>query len=255
MNKICLIYQPCGFGDILFAQKIAKHYIDKGYQIVWPVIEEYDFLKDYIPEIHWVSWEDKKNFLTHNDKLPDNIQFPKKEFYDPYLDHIFTDEFIYINGFKPIGNNRVMAFKYDNIGMSYYNWADYVKFNRNTEKENELFYNVLGIKDGEEYVFVNRQYQIRPTPQICERISLDPSHYSGKRVVELQILPEFSAFDWCKVIENASEINMIETSLNYILESPQIRHKIFNKPLSLYSRYNNFSEVDYLFQLPWNYKR
>ncbi len=62
----------------------------------------------------------------------------------------------------------------------------------------------------------------------------------------------YSIFDWCKVIENASEIHMIETSLNYVLESKEMRDKI-TRNLNLYSRHYNFSEVEYLFKLPWNY--
>lgn len=251
MEKICLIYQPVGKGDALFLQKFAHYYINLGYRIIWPVVHEYSYLNDYIPEIEWISWDDKEHKLTHKDKLPDHVQFPYKEKYDPYSNHIFTDEFVFFNGFLHPGGRNVMDFKYENIGMEFSDWADYIKFKRNKEKEDELYYNILGLKDDEDYVFVNRNYQMRPQIECCHQISTDPNFY-GKKVVELQILEGFSAFDWCKVIEEASSIYMIETSINYILESPQMRDNI-TPDRHLFHRFGNYSEVLQLFKLKWHH--
>jgi hypothetical protein len=56
MEKICLIYQPCGLGDIFFLQKICKLYIEKGYRIIYPVVYEYEWLNDYIDGIEFISF-------------------------------------------------------------------------------------------------------------------------------------------------------------------------------------------------------
>ena len=48
MSKICLIRQPAGIGDIFFTQKIVNHFISQGYEVLWPVIEQFEFIKDYI---------------------------------------------------------------------------------------------------------------------------------------------------------------------------------------------------------------
>ena len=37
----CVINQPAGLGDIIVCQKIAKHYYDQGYKIVWPIKDVY----------------------------------------------------------------------------------------------------------------------------------------------------------------------------------------------------------------------
>lgn len=250
MDKICLIYQPCGLGDILFLQKICKTYIEKGYRVIFPVIYEYEWLNDYIDGVEFVSWGDNEKKLTHSDKLPDNITFPYKEKYDPFSDHIFTDDFVFINGFKP-PEGKVMDFKYNNIGISFDDWSDYLTFKRNKIKEEKLFYDVLGLSDGEEYIFVNRNYQMRPEIKTHNIISNNPSHY-GKKVIEMGIYDGYTIFDWCKVIENASEIHMIETSLNYILESKEMFNKL-TPNLNLYHRYGSFHEVRHLFKLNWNY--
>ena len=248
ISKICLIYQPCGLGDILFCQKIAHYYHSLGYDIVWPVIYEYAWLSEYIPWIQWVSWGDKGAFLTHMDKLPDTIRFPKKEFYNPYSECIFSDEFVYINGFLS-HSGPIMAFKYQSARLDWRDWRDYVIYTPNKKAEEQLF-EKLGLKIGEEYVFVNRNYQIRPHPFCLQSV---PNNFAGRKVVELSILDGFSIFDWIPVICGAAEIHMVETSLNYILESPQVAPRIQANKMCLYSRFNSFHEVSYLFNLPWSY--
>lgn len=249
LGKVCLIYQPCGGGDILFLLKAADYYYKKGYQIVWPVVHEYACFIDYLPWIDFISWGDVEKKLTHADRLPDHIQFPYKEAYDPYAPCIFSDNFIYINGFlPPVG--QIMPFKYTSAKVSPENWQDFVYWNRHTVRENELF-SQLGLIDNDDYVFINKNYQLRPYVRRHESISSDPSFY-GKKVIEMSIIPGYSIFDWVKVIERASSIHMIETSLCYLMEGPQLRNNI-TKDINLYSRKGHFGEVDFLFKLPWKY--
>lgn len=250
MNKTCLIYQPCGLGDILFLQKICKIYLEKGFEIIFPVVFEYEWLNKYIENVKFISWGDSKVKLTHLDKLPEEIQFPYKEKYNPFSENIFEENFVFLNFFqRPEG--RVMEFKYKKLGIDYTDWADFLTFKRNQKKENELFYDVLKLKEGDDYVFINRNYQMRPYILSYNEISNDPNHYN-KKVVEMSVIEGFSIFDWCKVLENAREIHMIETSLNYVLESKEMRNKITNN-LNLYHRNGNYGEVQYLFNLKWKY--
>lgn len=146
-----------------------------------------------------------------------------------------------------------MAYKYEIAQMKFDDWKDYVKFNRNKRKENSLYYDILGLKDNEPYVFVNRKYQMRPQIRLYNKIPNTEAYYN-KKVIELDIIKGYTLFDWCKVIENASEIHMIETALNYIIESKLLQPNIKAKKLSLYSRIRNFKEVKYLFNIKWNYK-
>lgn len=250
-EKICLIYQPCGLGDILFLQKVCKIFIDNGWKVIFPVVHEYEWLNEYIPSVNFVSWNDKEKKLTHKDSLPDNVSFPYKQFYNPYSENVYTENFIFLNFFKPPAG-RVMEFKYKSINLDFYDWNKYLIFNRNYEKENDLFYNILGLNDNDEYVFINKNYQMRPEILSFNKISSKPDDYNNKKVIELKLIDGFTAFDWCKVIEKATEVHMIETSLNYIMESPCINIGD-DKKLVLYSRCGWFGEVDYLFKLNWNY--
>ena len=147
-----------------------------------------------------------------------------------------------------------MAGKYDHVGLDWSDWRDYVLFNRNKEKEDELYYKVLGLNDDSTYVLVNRYWCTRPKIEICDRISVNPDDYGGAQVVETRHIPGYTLFDWCKVIEKAAGYNFIETAWNYLFESPELFSKVKDKPMLLHHRWGNWNEVRYLFNLPWNYQ-
>ena len=209
MEKIGLIYQPCGLGDILFLQKVAYHIKDLGYEVYWPVVHELAWLNDYIPDFNFVSWGDTETKLT-GPPLPDSVKFPFKEQYLQEKQTEITDELYYFQGFIP--GDPIMAGKYNQIDLDWSDWRDYVRFNRNKEKENSLFYDVLGLKDEDEYVFVNRTFATRPHLMFYEPISNSPDHYNCN-VVEMSIVPGYSLFDWFKVFAQAKKIHMIEIIL------------------------------------------
>lgn len=247
--KVGLIYQPSGLGDILFIQKIAHLMKNMGYNVYWPVVSEFAWLNDYIPQFNFISWQDEENPLSCP-PLPEAVNFPFKKLYSPQLNSFKAEELIFFQGF--VNRSPIMSSKYDSVGVDYRDWSKYIIFNRNKEKEKKLFYEVLGLLDGEEYVFVNRLFCTRPRIMYYPKIPVDFEYY-GCKVVEMSIIPGYSLFDWCMVIERASKINMIETSLNYLLESPALFDNVKHKPLRLHHRTGSFKEVDYLFTLPWEY--
>jgi hypothetical protein len=255
--KLGLIYMPCGLGDILFAQKIAHYIKNLGYEIYWPVISQFDWLNNYIEDFTFVSDPQAKYIPYQGLIMPDHIMFPGKEFYSINTETIISEDLFFFQGFRSY--DLIMRGKYDSIGIDWEDWRDYIKFSRNTEKENSLYYDVLKLKDNEEYVFVNRNFCTVPNPEVYTNIPVDQKYY-GCKVVEMNTIPGFSLFDWCKVLENCKEINMIETSLNYLLESSQLFDIIKEKKLTLHHRCsgkpgheNLWKDVDYLFKLPWDY--
>jgi hypothetical protein len=247
MDKICLIYQPCGLGDILFIQKIVNHWYNKGYKVLLPVICEYEWLNNYIDNVDFISWGDNLNKLTHKDQLPNNIIFPYKERYSPYSKNFYSEEFVFINLFQePQG--RVMEYKYQLCDLSYDDWFEYLDFKRNIIKEDELYYDILKLIDGEEYILVSKNYG---SPPNFLKYNINIEVKNDIKIINLDFYNGFTLFDWCKVLENAKEIHMIESSLNYIIE------KLEKKPKYIYlytRRLNNFSEIDYLFKTDYIFK-
>ena len=252
MNKDCLVYQPGGLGDILFIQKICRSYLDQGYRIIFPVLYEYAWLPDYIKDIEFPSWQDKDKLLTHLDTphgFSKDVVFDHIDYYSASNPTILEGEFVYLNFFSP-PKGKVMDHKYNMVGMDYSNWQDYVIFDRNKEKENKLFYEVLKIKDGEPYCLVSQNYRVRNKSARQLNIS------TNLRTIHLDFYDGYSLFDWCKVLENCAEMHLVETSTNYILESPLVRENFIKncKSMNLYHRSSNFNEVRHLFSLPWTYK-
>lgn len=204
--KVCLIKQPAGIGDVFYLQKFAKLIKSAGYEIVWPLQEQILWIADYISGINFVSI---------------NSEFIGKEVYDSNQFAIENDNFLYLSpdGFQIYGK-RVMESKYLLINQDDSDWYDYFEFNRNVSKENELYYNVLGLTDDSEYVFLNKYANTNNVRfNGLDNIEFDLP------VVELSIKEGFTLFDWCKVFENAQEIHTVHTSLNYVIDKLDIKAK------------------------------
>lgn len=231
-EKICLIKQPAGLGDIFFTQKIAHKYYQEGYKIIYPVIPQFTWLKNYIPFF---------NFPDINDSFLYKYLFNNKDEY-------FAEDLIFLplqDADKKFANKRIMESKYIMSQLCYTDWAAYFIFNRNFEKEQMLF-NSLNLSENDEYCLVSKNYG---SPPAYLKYNINPQ--TSLKIIELDFKDEYTLFDWCKVIENASEIHMIDSAINFIIE----KLKLKTDKLFLYSRRgNNFSEIDYLFKVPYHYQ-
>lgn len=232
-NKICLINQPCGLGDILFSQKIVYHYINLGYEVIIPVVDEYIWLKDYIKNVTFISI---------------NNNFYGKEYYNG-TNKIETDNFVYIPlniADRVFPFNKIMEAKYKMVNIDYTDWSNYLVFERNKEKEDELYYNILGLKDDEKYVLISNNYG---TPPNYLKYPIDIKNINDK-IIYLDFIQNFNLFDWCKVIENCRNLYTIDSSINFIIE--KLNMKAEN--MFLYTRRkNNFSEINFLFNKKYHY--
>ena len=116
MNKICLIHHPIGIGDIFYLQYIARIYLQKGFQVIWPIRKDISWIKDYIPDINFCLPED---------------QFPGKEYYGQDL-IIHSPGFVYL-GLKNahMWNNidqHIMGSKYSLMNLDWNLWNDVLSF-------------------------------------------------------------------------------------------------------------------------------
>ena len=208
--KPCVIKQPAGIGDVFFCQKIARVMIENGFQVIWPLRTDIVWIRDYIKDIHFPTVEDN---------------FPGKDIFDSAAGYVIEETGAFVslataNMTHNDGNN--MRSKYTMLGIDYSDWKDYFIFERNIEKENELYYNVLGLTDDSEYVYVNSYYN---TDNYSTDIFFDKEF--DYPIIENQILDGFTVFDWCKVFENAKEIHSTPTSICYLIECLDIKGKIF----------------------------
>lgn len=244
-KKICLIKQPGGLGDIFYLQKLANHYRKNDYQIYWYVISKYFWIKDYIPEIFFKDKKDNDLFTPLNDNQPffstfnsNNITIDNNFVFIPAL---FAVEIL--NAKYSTKNYKIMKSKYELCNLDDKNWQDDFNFTRKIEKENDLFYNILGLNDQEEYCLINEIF----TPYDNERKNIA---YNGSlKKIYLKPMYNFTLFDWCKVIENASDIHIMDSSASLLLDKLDLK----SNNVTIYSRRgNNFSEIDYLYKKNYN---
>jgi len=228
--KICLIKQPAGIGDVFFCQKIARVMMQNMYQVVWPLRDDITWIREYIPDIYFPSVEDL---------------FPGKDIFEKGAGFVIEDNGAFIStatADMTHNDGRIMSSKYSMLGIDYSDWKDYFKFERNLDKENELYYNFLNLTDDSEFVFINNLYNtdIRDSKLLSkEQFNL--------QVVELKIIDGFTLFDWCKVLEKAKKIYTINTSINYIIE---VLDTSYDEYVIYAHDEKNKSEIDYLFNKP-----
>ena len=230
--KVCLIKQPSGIGDIFFLQKIAHVYREKGYKVLWPVRDDIFWISEYIDGVTWCKMSD---------------DFPYKDMFQ-YAGMYESDEVVYIDcqdADRTHSDGRIMSSKYSIAGLDYSDWQKYFKFNRKKDKEDELYYSVLGLNDDSVYAYVNDLYHT----DVRESDLLKDVCYNMD-IVRNKIIDGYTVFDWCKVYENASRINMIGTSISYVIDVLNL--KIVNPNDYVYHARSEFifNEVNYLFKKP-----
>lgn len=209
-NKICLIHQPAGIGDVFYLQFVARKYMSMNYQVIWPLKDQLMWIQDYITDIQFCSVNDN---------------FPGKEYYGQDV-IIISPQFVYLGVDRPhlwdINAPLTMSSKYQVLNLDHKEWVNGFKYDRNLEKENDLYYNVLGLTDDSEYVYVNQYYNTdnRKHTMFDERVFDYP-------IVLNEIIDGFTPFDWCKVFENAKEIYTRPTSISFIIDTLKTKAKVY----------------------------
>lgn len=228
----CILDQPCGLGDIFFCLKIAYTLKENGYNIIWPVNDNLIYIKDYLPNyINFIKLSDEYSFKEYfNGHNTSTLENSNNEIYIP----LRNANFLY--------GRPVLQAKYKMLDINYEDWLDFFEFKRDYNRENHLYYDVLKLNDQSVYKLYNRQYGTPPNTVIYNKIQLPlDSIY-----VEMKYYENINIFDWCKVIENASEIYTIDTSILFIIDK-LFQNKSFNN-LHLWSRQPDYIDIDNLFK-------
>jgi hypothetical protein len=236
--KRCLVRQPAGLGDILFTQKIVKKIIEtnKADIVYWPVSKYYSYLQEYIGS---------DNIIFVNEELT----FPYKDIYtcDPHY-IINNDELLYLPlqradnviPFDSNSSNHPMYCKYELVGLSYSDWAQYVEIRRNFEREKFLEQSI-GNKDS--FSLINNTYGTYPD---CKK-NIKIPHIENSIIIENKGFDR--PFDWMNLFKKADNVHTVETSFCYILALLKIKN------VNIYSRntVTDFKYVKNIFPREWNY--
>ena len=197
----CLIRQPAGLGDIIWIQKILHEFSKKYDEVIFPVIPQYLFIKDYLKLPSNVNVISKDDYFLGKDLFINNniIDVVKKSHMDYYPLEM---------GSKKYPKELIMKAKYKIAGVDCSDWKDYFHVNRNTHKENEL------------RKLFPEKYNL-----ICDTFASPPderkiniSVNSNVPNCKLEYKSGYNPFDWMKVIEDANEIHFVDTCYSLIME-------------------------------------
>lgn len=225
-----LVNQPFGAGDLIWEQTLVRR-LAGGRHILWPIFPHFvpGFCRAY-PDIKWVPF--------------DSVAFDSNR-----LNHYTIDIGTYgeceiiplrhADTIMKVTYDRCMESKYLWANMDYREWKQQAMWKRDEQKENELFES-LGCHQGE-YNLVNCIFG--SYSQLRRDIQVD----NGLRNIHMTTIEPYSIFDYAKVIENASTINVVSSSILYLLELLELKAEV----IDLYCRTpveQNFDTISYILE-------
>lgn len=218
-NKVVTFKQPAGLGDVTFLMGAANMFTANGFVVNFPVNASFVNIKKHfnhianIFDVSVMDWNNAPNLID------------------------FGDASTIVNG-RYI-HSACMRNKYDIIGVDWKNWRNF-DIQWDVESENKLFYDFLGLSDGQEYVLINTNWGSGFDNDITIQGNWDC------KVVKMFIHNEFTIFDWRKVFENAKEIHTVGTSVCYAIEKMELKGKIYKVYLRNDCQHSH-SGHDYIF--------
>ena len=220
-----LVRQPGGLGDIFFIQKLCK-VLAQDHEVYHPVTHQM-----------WNAGADQLE--TGKVHCGVNLPIPNDSaVYD------CSEQYTLAPG---RGKDEVMTSKYDGANIDWTDWRDYFKYKRLPEREQALK-NQLEIKDGEPFILCNKLYGFQ---KWHNGVGLTlPENYDGK-IIWMHPSMTQKLFDWCWLLENAEQIHLVETSINYLIDTLDVKAT----KLVAHPRHWKNTEpcVGKLFNQPWQW--
>lgn len=206
MSKTAVPVQFFGIGDVIFTMTIARTFEKAGYSIVWPVLPEYvKGLARAYPGIAFEPYDTNKHpdwiFTNPGEVFDGETRYLPLRFADQMLNRPYTE---------------CMQAKYALYNLDWHTWKTGAVYQRDQAREESLL-QFLGITDTEPFAFVNRRFR----SDFAGHAPFEAPH--GLRIIEMQMIPGYSLFDWSAVLERAAEIHTVSTSLLYLLELMPMR--------------------------------
>lgn len=220
-----IVLQPHGLGDHIFCQSLVYQLADLQ-EIVWPVLPHFiEGLKRAYPDINWVAFGSLSKMVENCKRdmiIQGNRVLPIR----------------WADSITRVPYKECMRSKYDMYGLDWTTWKDFT-FKKDTDKAMKLFYEVLGLLDDEPFRLINKRF----TSNESKSVNILKSEQIKN--IEMTSISGFSLFDWHLVIEKATEIHTVGTSINYLIELLDIN----SKEVNLYKRLpdeNHFHNYDYI---------
>ena len=213
--------QYFGIGDIIFIEPIIRKFYQEGNEVVLPVLPKFADIQPYFPYIKIVDYNslkigyEQQNTVSTGDTIIHPVRWSKEWFNSPYTETM---------------RNKYKMF---NIDLEVWRTSTWL---RHRWKENKLIQE-LYVPD--EYTLINNNFHSYNDGKTFIK------HKSKLPVVRMDFIKGYTLFDWATIIENATEIHSVNTSILFLLELLDLK----TKEIHLYSRNVNgfdFKNTEYL---------
>lgn len=196
-----IINQFNKIGDILISIPMSRELIKDGHTIVYPVYKHMLNLQKHFPDIEFIDMNEldidyeSRELVTDGDKTIFPLRFS----------NTITNSGGRMTG---LTSKSELYNKYFNLDIEFDIWRD-LTWERDIEKEKELSERLM-IKEGEKYNIINENY----AGAHKREIKVD----NGYKNIYMEPIEGFSILDWSYVIENATTIYTVVTSLLIMAE-------------------------------------
>lgn len=203
------IIQSRGLGDIAIALPIAHHYHNQGYEIYWPICEEFiPSWKETAPWVRWISVPtDPKGDFFYEQPRQRLLNFGVKDIlclYQSLSSHPDLSQTPYFQ------IQKFDEFKYTKAGVPFvHKWKLGDCIVRNSQRETALYDQL--VTQPLYYVTHLEGSSWRATPDLSGL----PSEW-----VQIDIKEGITdcVFDWLKIIENAQAVIMIDSIFSNLVD-------------------------------------
>ena len=203
--------QSRGIGDLIIALPIAKHYKDQGYEIYWPVCEQ--FVNQMMEVAPWVGWiavpvDDRGEFFYEN---------PVKQL---RALGITEEDTVYLYQYlssHPEKTNRshFAQFKFDQYKYA----AVDLPFSLKWELDKCITRNPVAETRLYEQEVKQDRYMVYQGNASDVAYPIDLSIIEeGVQCIELRELEGYSVFDWLKIIEGAETAILIDSCFANLID-------------------------------------
>lgn len=209
------IIQSRGLGDILIALPIAEYYHREGYEVYWPICDEFfPSVKDSVPWVHWIPLVPDSRGLffydTPRERLR-NLGVKPEDILCLYQSLSSQPELSSVPWFQIQSFDQ---FKYTRAGVPFLNkWRLKHCLQRDLDREQTLYDRL--VQNEHYYVthFQGSSYTAEPDlsyiPQDWQRIDVDENRTE-------------SIFDWLTVLSKATAIICVDSAVSNLVDQMQI---------------------------------
>jgi len=214
------IIQTRGFGDVIIALPIAKYYHDQGYQVHWPVVENWvEQLTHHAPWVKWIPVKPDTGPFFYDIPMTRLRNFKCDEIICLYQALTGHPEFSREPYFQHTGFDQ---YKYIRAGVPFLNkWKLAECITRDPAREQALY----------DKLVTNEHYVVTHLNASHSVAGFDHSVIpEGWQVIP--ITEEGYIFDWLKIIENAESVIMTDSVMSNMVDQLNIGTDRYYIPLN-----------------------